>query len=139
MQTDARTPGRSAGERDVVRIAAKAGDVLLDPAQCRLLIQEPIVTGRRTRRVFRGERAVGEKTKRTHAIIRCDHNRAGLFGKRSTVASREVRRSSDERTGMEPDDHGRERRRTKVARPDVHEQAILGPSSTPCGNCTCGH
>ena len=68
QDADCHCTGGLAEDGDIVRIAAKAGDIGFDPAQrCELILQAVIA-----RRRFRIEIGMGEKAEDTQAIVEAD-------------------------------------------------------------------
>ena len=61
MQPDVRATRGSAGECDIVRITPEQGDVVSNPSESRLLVQQTIVARGRMRGIFGGKRGVREE------------------------------------------------------------------------------
>src|SRR5215472_205708 len=93
--------GRLARDGHVVRIAAEARDVALDPAQCRLLVHQPVVAGRAARPG--GERRVGEEAERAEAVVDRHDDGAGRRELGAVIVAGSV---LDETSAVDPHQHG---------------------------------
>ena len=125
---DAEAARRLAEDGHAARIAAKLPDVVLDPAQRRLLIHESVVARRMIGRLG-GQRGMGEEAQSAQPVVHGDDDDAFVHEPRRIVV---VALAHEERAAVEPHHH-RERLVELVLRPvavggseDVEEEAVLG-------------
>ena len=76
-------------------------------------------------RVLCRQGGVCEEAERTETIVGCHHDHAGVLRQFLTVGARKIRRRSEERARVQPDDHGGRLGRRRVAHPDIQLQAIF--------------
>ena len=136
-----RRPGGLAEDRDLARVAAERGDVGLDPAQGRLLVEQPLVAREGMARVLASERGVTEEPEHVQPVVDRDHHDVALLGQHVAVvdaAPRDARERHDVgggsghvRAAVEPHHHRPRLRWRRVGRPDVQVEAILGLARGP--------
>jgi hypothetical protein len=122
---DAVPTGRLAEDRDVARITAELGDVALDPAKRRLLVQEAVVAGGVVGRLF-GQCPVGQESEPSKPVVDRDDDAALLNQPRRVVV---VALAGGQRAAVDPE-HDRQVLRVPlpvaaIGRIDVQVQAVL--------------
>ena len=103
QQRDQRGAGGDAEQRHALRIAAKAGDVALDPGKRSEHVERAVVAGAAVLRLRR-QRRMRQKAEHADAVVDGDQHDA-LAGKTLAVAARVRRTAGDKAAAVEPDHH----------------------------------
>ena len=122
---------QGAADGHAVGIAAEPRDVVANPSQRGLLVEQTVVARRRVRGILGGEAAVRKEAERPDPVVRRDHDDAALLGESPAVGAGEVGRRVGEPAGVEPDQDRRRLVGRQVSCPDVHEQAVFDAGRSP--------
>ena len=143
MEADTQSAGGLARNRDAIRITAERGNMFAHPLERQPLVEKPVVPRCGKRGSLRAG-PCGSESRVHQPVVRGDDDRAGLLDEVLSVLGREVGGRGEERSRMEPDNHGAatparvptfrmESVTVGIRRPDVQLQTVLAASWQPGG------